>query len=73
MLLKIEALLRTDEMARVCDQGRCELLRELAGVSRWVRTVSSGSQEAMKINRIRAKLMRCGRSYNEIRSLAPDI
>jgi PKHD-type hydroxylase len=42
----------------VRDEGRREVLHELAEAARWARTVSPGSQEAMKLSKVRANLMR---------------
>lgn len=42
----------------VRDEARREILLELAQAAKWARTVSSGSQEAMKLSKVRANLMR---------------
>jgi len=42
----------------VREEGRREILQELAETARWARTVSPGSQEAMKLSKVRANLMR---------------
>jgi len=42
----------------VRDESRREILLELAQAAKWARTVSSGSQEAMKLSKVRANLMR---------------
>jgi len=42
----------------VRDQARREILQELAELARWARGVAPGSQEAMKVSKVRANLMR---------------
>jgi len=42
----------------VREEGKREILMELAEAARWARTVSPGSQEAMKLSKVRANLMR---------------
>jgi len=62
---KVEPVTRGSRYAAVIwaqsfvrDESRREILQELAEAARWARTVSPGSQEAMKIAKIRANLMR---------------
>lgn len=42
----------------VREQGRREILQELSELGHWARSVAPGSQEAMKISKVRANLMR---------------
>lgn len=42
----------------VREEGKREILMELSEAARWARTVSPGSQEAMKLTKVRANLMR---------------
>ncbi len=62
---RVEPITRGSRLAAVIwaqsfvrEEGRREILQELAEAARWARTVSPGSQEAMKISKIRANLMR---------------
>ena len=62
---KVEPVTRGSRLAAVIwaqsfvrDGARREILQELAEAARWARTVSPGSQEAMKISKVRANLMR---------------
>lgn len=62
---KVEPVTRGSRYAAVIwaqsfvrDEGRREILQELAEAARWARTASPGSQEAMKISKVRANLMR---------------
>ena len=42
----------------VREEAKREMLQELAEAARWARTVSPGAQEAMKLSKVRANLMR---------------
>jgi PKHD-type hydroxylase len=42
----------------VRDAGQREMLFELMQLARWARTTAPGSQEAMKVSKLRANLMR---------------
>lgn len=62
---KVEPVTRGSRYAAVVwaqsfvrDEARREILHELAESARWARTVSPGSQEAMKLSKVRANLMR---------------
>ena len=62
---RVEPITRGSRLAAVIwaqsfvrEEGRREVLQELAEAARWARTVSPGSQEAMKLSKIRANLMR---------------
>ncbi len=62
---RVEPITRGSRLAAVVwaqsfvrEEGRREILQELAESARWARIVSPGSQEAMKLSKIRANLMR---------------
>ncbi|HEV2321844.1 MAG TPA: Fe2+-dependent dioxygenase [Gammaproteobacteria bacterium] len=62
---RVEPVTRGSRLAAVVwcqsfvrDQSRREILQELAELARWAREVAPGSQEAMKVSKVRANLMR---------------
>lgn len=62
---RVEPVTRGSRLAAVVwcqsfvrDQGQREILQELAELARWARAVAPGSQEAMKVSKVRANLMR---------------
>ncbi|HEU5399096.1 MAG TPA: Fe2+-dependent dioxygenase [Gammaproteobacteria bacterium] len=62
---RVEPVTRGSRLAAVVwcqsfvrDQARREILQELAELARWARGVAPGSQEAMKVSKVRANLMR---------------
>lgn len=62
---RVEPVTRGSRLAAVTwiqsfvrEEGRREILAELAEVARWARATAPGSQEAMKVAKVRANLMR---------------